>query len=168
MICVAADLGGATTLTSGGLRAPIDTLVAADAIVAPGGVVVEAGGAGIPVFSARRSIRGPAASGDVFACAGIAEPAQFFEALAAAGWRVTARLAFPDHHPYSRADVVRLFAAARSAGARAVVTTEKDLVRLLPHRPFSMPVESAPLTMEPAPLSEFRRWLLGSLDDARQ
>jgi tetraacyldisaccharide 4'-kinase len=168
VLVAAADLDGATTLPSGRLREPLDVLVAADAIVAPEGAAVDTQGADIPVFAARRSIpRAPAEAGRVFACAGVAEPPQFFAALRTAGWAVAGTLAFADHHPYSRADAARVFAAARAAGAGAVVTTEKDLVRLLPHRPFPLPVESVPLTMEPAPLPEFRRWLTASLADAR-
>jgi hypothetical protein len=48
-----------------------------------------------------------------------------------------------------------------------VLTTEKDFVRLLPHRPFPMRAGWVPLTMEPDPLPEFRRWLAGSVSAAR-
>ena len=48
-----------------------------------------------------------------------------------------------------------------------MLTTEKDYVRLLPHRPFPVPVAYLPLTMEPEPLPEFRRWLADSLRAAR-
>ena len=54
-------------------------------------------------------------------------------------------------------------ARAAAAGAAAVLTTEKDYVRLLPHRPFPMPVGWVPLTMEPDPLAEFRHWLAGAV-----
>jgi tetraacyldisaccharide-1-P 4'-kinase len=63
--------------------------------------------------------------------------------------------------------VARLFAEARSAGAATILTTEKDYVRLLPFRPFSMPVGYLPLTMNVEPREEFRAWLSGSLADAR-
>ncbi len=45
----------------------------------------------------------------------------------------------------------------------AVITTEKDFVRLLPFRPFPLPVGYLPLTMELEPAMEFRRWLEASL-----
>jgi tetraacyldisaccharide-1-P 4'-kinase len=38
--------------------------------------------------------------------------------------------AFPDHHRYTARDMDRLVSAARTAGAAAFVTTEKDRVRL--------------------------------------
>ena len=50
---------------------------------------------------------------------------------------------------------------------RGFLTTEKDFVRLLPFRPFPLPVGWVPLTMEPDPLPEFRRWLAGALAGAR-
>ena len=39
------------------------------------------------------------------------------------------RIAFPDHHVFSRADAVRLLRHAQDTGGR-LVTTEKDWVRL--------------------------------------
>ena len=39
-----------------------------------------------------------------------------------------------------RGDVARIFGEARRPARLAVVTTEKDYVRLLPHRPFPVPV----------------------------
>jgi len=47
------------------------------------------------------------------------------------------------------------------------VTTEKDYVRLLPHRPFPMRVGYLPLTMEPEPRAEFRQWLVSAMASAR-
>ena len=51
--------------------------------------------------------------------------------------------------------------------AAAVLTTEKDYVRLLPLRPFSLPVAWVPLTMEPEPIDEFRAWLAARLIESR-
>jgi len=72
-------------------------------------------------------------------------------------------LSYPDHHRYSRADAAALVEAARTAGARAIVTTEKDLVRLLPFRPLPMPLMWVPLTVQIEPASVFRGWLAGRL-----
>ena len=50
-------------------------------------------------------------------------------------------MAFRDHHPYSRRDVdAHLSRQRRQRGAARVLTTEKDYVRLLPFRPFPLPV----------------------------
>ena len=65
----------------------------------------------------------------VVALCGIARPRPFFAALEAAGAQVVARLAYPDHHPFTPVEIAQALAAARTAGAR-LVTTEKDLERL--------------------------------------
>ena len=168
-----ADLAGAATLPTGHLREPADVLVAADAIVAVDETVVEAPHAA--VFRARRTTdpvmfdqdRRPEGHNRVLAVAGIANPQPFFDALAADVWQVAATRTFRDHHPYSAQDVAELFAAARQAGAGGIVTTEKDYVRLLPHRPFALPVGWLPLTMKPEPADAFRRWLATGLGAAR-
>jgi len=76
-------------------------------------------------------------------------------------------LAFRDHHPYREADLTRIVTAARDCGAKVVVTTEKDFVRLLPFRPFPLPVVYLPLTMDVEPAAEFGAWLEASLRAAR-
>jgi tetraacyldisaccharide 4'-kinase len=72
----------------------------------------------------------PRIDGPVIAFCGIARPEQFFAGLASGGAKVAAKIVFADHHRYLARDAARLLAAARSAGAAALVTTEKDLVRL--------------------------------------
>jgi tetraacyldisaccharide 4'-kinase len=72
----------------------------------------------------------PAVDGPVAAFCGIARPGQFFAGLEAGGLTVATRVAFRDHHRYTRGDVERLVASARAVGATALVTTEKDFVRL--------------------------------------
>ena len=74
------------------------------------------------------------------AFAGIASPAAFAETLRATGAVVEALLEFADHHWYSADDVTRLDARAQELGVDALITTEKDWVRLrrlrLPQRPL--------------------------------
>ena len=163
------DIAHPVTLPSGRLREPLDTLVAADAILAADDeVVVDARGADVPFFRTRRTLSKPCADGiPALAFAGIASPARFFDDLRGLGCTLVHTLAFRDHHPYSRADLNRILAEAKSAGAQVVLTTEKDYVRLLRFRPFALPIECAALTMEPDPLPEFRHWLAGSLRAAR-
>lgn len=66
----------------------------------------------------------------VLAVSGIANPAGFHRTLTDQGAVLASTLAFPDHHPYGPADLARVQAAAREAGAEAIVTTEKDAVRM--------------------------------------
>jgi tetraacyldisaccharide 4'-kinase len=72
----------------------------------------------------------PEPCGSVVAMAGIAHPERFFEGLRSLGWEVRRALAFPDHHWYSSRDLARVADAIRSTGAEAVLTTDKDAVRL--------------------------------------
>src|SRR5690606_1077331 len=103
----------------------------------------------------------------VFAFAGIAAPPEFFETVTASGAQLAGTRAFRDHHRYSAADLERLFAEAKASGAEALLTTEKDFVRLLPYRPFPVRVGYLPLTMEPEPREAFRQWLVSAMASAR-
>jgi tetraacyldisaccharide 4'-kinase len=162
------DVTRPITLPRGRLREPLDTLVAADAIVAADDdVVIDVNGFEAPVFRTRRTLANPAPGAAAFAVAGIAAPSRFFAGLRALGTTVVGTLDFRDHHAYSRTDVIRILATARSAGADLVLTTEKDYVRLLPFRPFATPILGVPLRMEPDPLPEFRQFLANSLRAAR-
>ena len=174
----------AQTFPGGRLREPADVLIAADAIVALDGArpgvprgdveAVAAGGGETAVFEVRR-VTGPPVfddalpqgTGGYFALAGIAEPRGFFETLRERGIGIVGTRTFRDHYPYAARDVAGILAEARAAGASAVITTEKDYVRLLPHRPFRMPVGWVPLTMEPEPPDAFRQWLVSSMASAR-
>lgn len=71
----------------------------------------------------------------VLAFAGIAQPERFRDTLEAGGILPRTFVAFPDHHRYRAGDLVRLRALARRAGADALLTTEKDAVRLVPPPP---------------------------------
>jgi tetraacyldisaccharide 4'-kinase len=66
----------------------------------------------------------------VFAFAGLADNEQFFASLRASGVNVIGTRSFRDHHRYTAADIAAVKAAARTAGAEAIVTTEKDAVKI--------------------------------------
>jgi tetraacyldisaccharide 4'-kinase len=169
----------ARTLPGGRLREPPDTLLAADAVLAADERVLslrpQPRHTPFEIFRTRRSMGAimdlPAAvmadGARAFAVAGIATPQAFFDGLRAAGHAVAATHAFADHYRYSGRDVDRLAGEARAADAACILTTEKDYVRLLPFRPFPLPIGWVGLTMEPDPLPEFRRWLTGALAGAR-
>lgn len=67
----------------------------------------------------------------VVAFAGIGRPEKFFATLQDMGAVLAATHAFADHHLYRETELGRLAAEAGDQGA-ALVTTEKDLVRLTP------------------------------------
>ena len=101
-------------------------------------------------------------TGPVLAVAGIGNPQQFFDGLAAAGWNVARTMRFADHHRYTAKDIAAIAAAARDAGAEIVVTTAKDHVRLealgeLPFLVLDIPVT---LSLDPAAV------LFGAIDAA--
>ena len=172
----AADLNGAKTLPAGRLREPADVLIAADAIVCTD-LDTTISVPDIPVFRAVRTIGEvvfddtgpppPSAGATVLAIAGIANPAPFFEALTQAGWQAGATMTFRDHHPYTAEDVARFASATTAAGGAAVITTEKDYVRLLPYRPFPLAIGWLPLTITAEPDGDFRRWLAVEVGAAR-
>jgi tetraacyldisaccharide 4'-kinase len=66
----------------------------------------------------------------LLAFAGIAMPERFAATLAGLGVTPRDLVAFPDHHPYTAADLTALEAQARAVGAEWLLTTEKDAVRL--------------------------------------
>ncbi len=70
--------------------------------------------------------------GPFLAFCGIAGPEGFSRSLEKHGLDIVDMVVFPDHHPYKDDDLERIAGIARSAGALALVTTEKDAVRLPP------------------------------------
>jgi tetraacyldisaccharide 4'-kinase len=166
------DIENPSTLPGGRLREPLDTIVAADALLTmDDDIDVGAVGADLPVFRIRRNghlpARPDADAPPVLAVAGIAGPARFFDDVRRAGWTVADTITFRDHHPYTRHDVARIAAQARARGAAVIVTTEKDFVRLLPFRPFPIPVKYVPLQLEPFPFDEFSGWIARELATVR-
>jgi tetraacyldisaccharide 4'-kinase len=111
----------------------------------------------------------PLSPGDrVVAAAGIARPERFVSALRAAGFDVAEAISFPDHHEYRAGDLDRMRAAVARASAAALVTTEKDAIRLMPLRPLGMPVAVFPLVVSVEPAVEFKAWLIDRLAEVRR
>ena len=87
----------------------------------------------------------------VVAFAGLGNPRAFAASLAQSGARVAAFLAFPDHHPYSVADWQTVCDAACREGAEALLTTEKDAVRLDASWPLPLPLYTLRISVELTP-----------------
>jgi len=66
----------------------------------------------------------------VFAFAGLADNEQFFASLREQGLLVVGKRGFRDHHRYTAADIAAIKSAAIDSGAEAIVTTEKDKVKI--------------------------------------
>lgn len=119
----------------------------------------------LPVLSARL-VPDPAARAlagkRVLAFAGIGRPGKFFATLEALGCTLVARHGFPDHHPYTPDDIMRLVEAASAAGA-VPVTTEKDLARFPPEaRPMVTAVRVSLEWRDESALDALLRPVLGT------
>ena len=182
LIVTGADRANPHPLPFGRLREPFSAVAAADAVFVSSsdttGTVDDR-----PIFQMQRTIGAPRAipsdiqsdwdkpasiaiPGPVFAMAGIANPQRFVEDLRAAGWHLAGTRMFADHHQFSVLDITEVLSAADSAGAKAVLTTEKDLVRLsgLPRIPKSesrIPILWTPLRVMLDPT--FAPWLRENL-----
>lgn len=84
----------------------------------------------------------------VVAFAGIGKPEAFFAQLEEAGAELVYKKGFADHHAYSVEEIGELTAKCREDRAQALVTTEKDAVRLLPMLPLDVPLKVVPLRVE--------------------
>jgi tetraacyldisaccharide 4'-kinase len=143
-------------LPAGNLREPREAALRADVIAIPAedGELAEelkAWGWKRPLWRVRRRMKIPAIDGPVAAFCGIARPEQFFDGLLAGGLDLVVRRTFPDHHPYTPRDVEQLARSARRAGTVALITTEKDQVRLgklASGFGHSLALETAGLTVE--------------------
>ena len=131
--------GNGRVLPVGPLREPLQRLSAVTAIVWNGQSLAlpaaAGGGAQVPQFTmrlggerfvsltdaARSCSAADLAGKTLYALAGIGDPTRFFRQLESLGLAFEAR-AFPDHHPYTAADL-------DFAAAGALLMTEKDAVK---------------------------------------
>lgn len=66
----------------------------------------------------------------VVTLAGIAAPLGFEKSVTAMGGRILSRERYPDHYRYKAQDIIDVINSADELGAQAILTTEKDAVRL--------------------------------------
>lgn len=164
-------------LPAGNLREPFSAIRRATvvAVTDPGGELLEKWLRGPgrwqgPIWHLRRHMEIPPIDGPVAAFCGIARPDQFFEGLERAGVKIAMRTAFPDHYRYAAADLDRMAAAARDAGARALLTTEKDRVRLgglANSLPASLSLEAVRLRIEIENEAAAIDWLINRINNAQ-
>jgi len=137
-------------LPTGRLREPLSAMTRADLLVFTRAETVPGTSAAVerfqkyPVFSAmtrligfRRlgaGIQGMTAEeigpGPFYAFCGIGNPRAFFQDLKNWGIPLAGQCEFSDHHRYDSRDARELEAAAAGAGAKALLTTEKDAQNL--------------------------------------
>jgi tetraacyldisaccharide 4'-kinase len=170
-----ADVERPRLLPSGRLREPLSAARAADAVLVTGAdeeqVAEVAERLGVAeAFALHRDVEpaveetvdGPrplAPGARVLVVSGIARPDRFVAEAVESGFDVAGELAFGDHHPYVAADVARIAQQARASSAAIVLTTEKDLVRLLPLRPWPFRLAVRPMSVRVEPAAVFAEWL---------
>ena len=137
-------------LPTGRLREPLSAMTRADILVFTRSETVPGTAAALerfpefPVFSASTRLLGfrragagvhtlpleEIGAGPFYGFCGIGNPKAFFRDLQNWKLSVASQCEFPDHHRYDQRDARELEAAARSAGAKALLTTEKDAQNL--------------------------------------
>jgi tetraacyldisaccharide 4'-kinase len=156
IVCIDATnpFGGGKMLPAGRLREPMHNLRRAHAIVLTRANLVENIAdlrseisdlaPGVPIFEARNKIGGIIAIDEfqakpqkgieikerVFAFCGIGNPSNFIKSLKAENIEVASSLDFPDHHIYRQEDIAHMEGLAMRNGAKAMITTAKDAVKL--------------------------------------
>lgn len=151
LIDAAQPLAKQTMLPTGRLREPISAMTRADVLVFTRTETVPGTSAAVsrfqeyPVFSAATRLlgfrrlgdqstllsAGEIGAGPFYAFCGLGNPFAFFQDLK--NWNIPPadHCEFPDHHRYDVRDAAELQSAARSAGAKALLTTEKDAQNLM-------------------------------------
>jgi tetraacyldisaccharide 4'-kinase len=154
-------------LPAGNLRETLAALRRAHAIALPADQPdlerqLKAANLTAPAWRIHRRMEVSPADGPVAAFCGIARPDQFFAGLKAAGLLVATRTAFRDHHRYTTSDIDGLISSAKASGATAIITTDKDRIRLenlASNFSDDMPLVTARLTIEIEGEAAFVDWL---------
>jgi tetraacyldisaccharide 4'-kinase len=176
-------LGREPMLPAGTLREPISAMNRADILVFTRTETVPGSSDAIerlqnyPVFSAATNLLGyrllgggvallaahAIGTGPFYCFCGIGNPAAFFRDLE--NWHVpiAGKMAFRDHHSYLAADAVRIEEAAAKAGAKALLTTEKDAQNLARVSFSKLQVYVAVIDFEITPEEGFRAAIAGAL-----
>jgi tetraacyldisaccharide 4'-kinase len=133
--------GGGRLLPYGRLREPLSGLDRADCVVltrcdqageieAISAKIRDLIGGG-PVFeSSMHLAQTPQAVDPVAAFCAVGNPESFFQQLRKLGYELVFEKAFTDHHWYTQHDIDALEHAAKRAGAKSLITTAKDAVKL--------------------------------------
>jgi tetraacyldisaccharide 4'-kinase len=158
-------------LPAGNLREGLHAAMRADVIAIPAGdpeleTQLRGWGWKGPVWRLHRSMEVPTIEGRVAAFCGIAYPEQFFNGLERAGLQLSTRTAFRDHHRFTAQEMQALVSVASSAGATALVTTEKDAIRLGAlafHFPAPLPLKTARLRIEIENQTDVLAWIVSRL-----
>ena len=117
----------------------------------------------VPIFNSRMRIKNELQTipSPVAAFCAVGNPRSFFNQIEQ---ELVFQRAFPDHHRYSQPDIDALTEAARRAGARSLITTAKDAVKL--HSlSFSIPYFVLEIEPEIENDEEFARLIIDSVKE---
>jgi tetraacyldisaccharide 4'-kinase len=151
LIDASQPLGKQTMLPTGRLREPVSAMTRADLLVFTRTETVAGASAAVekfqdyPVFSAATRLRGfrrfgigdellnadQIGPGPFYAFCGIGNPRAFFQDLKNWNISLAGQSEFRDHHRYDPRDASEIETTARDAGAKAILTTEKDAQNLV-------------------------------------
>jgi tetraacyldisaccharide 4'-kinase len=170
------DVAHPAVMPAGRLREPLDALRHADAVLWSGSgepremasrlgvgeafALVRTPG---PVESEPFSAEGPPPGARVVVLAAIARPERFVQDVRDSGFDVADTVLFRDHHRFTAADLARIAERVKATGAGGVLTTEKDMVRLLRWRPLPFALAWRGVTASVEPAGEFAAFLRARL-----
>ena len=103
----------------------------------------------------------------LLAFCGLAEPVYFYQTCKALNLCITHFLSYPDHHCYTRKEVSHLIEIAKKNKIDALITTEKDIVKLLAFSPLFTEANCSifypTITMYIHQIEAFISWMKGKL-----
>ena len=80
---------------------------------------------------------------------GIANPQRFIYAASHLSIKTLGMKTFRDHHRYSQEDLDQISTLSIESGANGLLTTEKDIVKIVPHLSSDIPIYTLPLRVKP-------------------
>ncbi len=98
----------------------------------------------------------------LFAFCGIGQPQLFQKTLAAQQIELAGFMPLKDHQPFTPSLIKKINSRAKASGAKALITTEKDLVKIRKEH-FALPVFS--LQMEVQPENDFNTYLTKQINE---
>jgi tetraacyldisaccharide 4'-kinase len=116
---------------------------------------------------ARADVESVVNAGPVAAFCGVGNPRAFFEQLRGEGFDLRLTRAFPDHHAYTRAETGAFTREAAEGGARALLTTSKDAVKLRAHA-FALPCYVVEIELEFEDEDALRSLITGAIKQNRE
>ena len=184
--------GGFEMAPFGRLREPLYGIKRADAVIIThadrpfdqaqtNAILKHFGGAQVPVMYVYSSITGlrHLSSGESYEarefagwnvalmCA-IGNPHAFADDILQAGMNIVSENFYRDHHVFTQQDFDRVLQSARDSGADAIVTTEKDAIRLYGIELGEFPTYAAQLKIESEDDVRLKSLLLRMLFEARR